>query len=160
MSAVAFVRTDDLVVLVLSRPCPAPHDAAFSPSGDRVAVACALSGEVVILDGHDFHELERVDLTTDTGVPRVLNAEWAPDGTRLLVTLADRDEVVALTPGTGAAVARFSTGSGPAQLAISPDGSTVVVANRRASRRLRTIPWRWPPFWRVSLARTAFRPNM
>ena len=61
-SRVAFVRTDDLTVLANPKLCPAPHDAVFSPSGDRVAVICPLSDELVIIKTDGFVEINRAKI--------------------------------------------------------------------------------------------------
>ena len=128
-SRVAFVRTDDLTVLANPKLCPAPHDAVFSPSGDRVAVTCPLSDELVIIATAGFIEINRLTIG-ETG-DRPLNAAWMPEGKNLLVTLANGSKALELEINKQIRESsQIITGSQPAQLAIAPGGSTVVVANR------------------------------
>jgi len=129
VSRVTFVRTEDLSVIASPELCAAPHDAVFSPSGDRVAVTCSLSDELVMVDTDGFRETTRFKVGENGDRP--LNAAWTLDGRHLLVTLTTRSKFVELE--VAAAMRQTSqvmTGDQPAQLAIAPGGSTVVVANR------------------------------
>lgn len=128
-SRVALVRTDDLSTIANLELCPAPHDAAFSPDGDLIAVTCPLSDELVIISTEGFTEVAR-RILGQNGV-RPLNVAWMPQGTRLLVTLANRNEFLELEVTTEIHVrSQTMTGRQPAQLAIAPDGKTVAIANR------------------------------
>ena len=138
-SRVAFVRTEDMTLVASPELCAAPHDASFSPDGSQVAVTCTLSDELVLLSAEDFQEIERYSMSNEPGA-RPLNTAWMPDGRQVLVTLMGRGSYWGLPaansegarPGDRRYVLRVETGEGPAQIAVSPDGSSVVVANRRA----------------------------
>lgn len=139
ISQVAVVRLDDLTVTDTLTLCPAPHHAAFSPLGDRVAVACPLSDEVVLLDGRDYSVQGRVRLTAEPGASwadrpgnpaaRPMNVAWHPSGARLYVTLMRSNGVVMLDRD-GTLLGRAATPLSPAQLAVTPDGARLVVAAR------------------------------
>lgn len=129
-SRVAFVRTEDLSLLGTPELCAGPHDAAFRPSGDLVAVTCALDDRILLVDPATL--TVHADVAAGAGA-RPMNAAWTPDGAHLLVTLMGAGEVlvVDVESGRGARVAaRIPVGARPAQLAVSPDGRRAVVANR------------------------------
>jgi YVTN family beta-propeller protein len=128
------VRTRDLRVTARDRVCPAPHHALPDPATGRVAVACSLGDEIVVLSAADLEEVARFPVDPapgEAGVPRLkpLNLAWSPDGKRLYVALHLADRVRVFDP-SGAVIGDVATGRRPAQLAISPDGSTLVAANR------------------------------
>ena len=128
-SRVAFVRTDDLTVLANPKLCPAPHDAVFSPSGDRVAVICPLSDELVIIKTDGFVEINRSKIGESGDRP--LNAAWMAEGENLLVALANGSKLLKLEINEDIhESSQVITGTQPAQLAVAPGGSPVVVANR------------------------------
>jgi DNA-binding beta-propeller fold protein YncE len=139
VSRVAVVRLADLMVTDTLTLCPAPHHAAFSPDGGVVAVTCALSDEVLLLDGTDFTERARVRLPPVPGEEwvdapgnprsRPMNVAWHPDGSRLYATLMRSNGLVAIGRD-GRIVTRDATPLSPTQVAVTPDGSRVVVAAR------------------------------
>lgn len=128
------VRTRDLRVTARNRICPAPHHALPDPASGRVAVACSLGDEIVLLSAGELEEVERFSVDPapgEVGAPRFkpLNLAWSPDGKRLYVALHLADRVRVFDP-SGGFIGDVATGSRPAQLAISPDGSVLVAANR------------------------------
>jgi DNA-binding beta-propeller fold protein YncE len=127
---VAVVRTEDLTVVGAPAVCEAPHDAVFSPSGDRIAVTCSRGREVVVLEVQGLTVSGRYAVT-DVALPppRPMNAAWSPDGQTLWVSLMGRGSVVELELDTGRRLER-PTGEAPAQVALSPDGRLLAVANR------------------------------
>lgn len=129
---VAAVRLEDLTVLNRASVCPAPHDAQPSPSGEVVAVTCALSDEIMLLDGGTLAPRARFFVAPDAGSPgapryRPMNVLWSADGAVLYVTLMGAGEVRAFRED-GSLGGRAPVGSGPAQIAWV--GSTLVAANR------------------------------
>lgn len=134
-SDVAVVELHDLQVVARLGVCTAPHDAQVDPSGSRVAVACSLSDEIVILDTDTLAELARFYVDATPGVPgeprfKPMNLVWAPDGETLYVTLHHAGVVRRFGVGDGRAVGSAATGAGPGQIAITADGRTLVVPNR------------------------------
>jgi len=133
VSKVAIVRTEDLMVVATPDVCAAPHDAVFSPSGDRIAVTCSLGDGVVILDVETLEVRARHALTDEPGSGiRPMNAAWRADGRRLFVSLMGRGSVADLDVSTGEWT-ETSSGARPAQLELSPDGAWLLVANRGAA---------------------------
>lgn len=127
---VARVDLVDLQLELSPEVCPAPHDAQVSPDGDVVAVACALSDEVVFLDATSGETVRRTVIEDPDGsTTRPMNVVWTPDSERVLVTLMGSGSVAALN-SDGTEVSRWRVGRAPAQLALSPDGGTLIVANR------------------------------
>ncbi len=133
-SQVAVVQLVNLTVVDRRALCPAPHDAQVDPSGTLVAVTCSKSDEVVVLDVVSLDERARFVVDDTAGPPGApvfapLNVVWAPDGNTMFVTLSRAGLVRAFTPN-GTLVGSVTVGAGPAQLAITPDGVTLVTANR------------------------------
>jgi DNA-binding beta-propeller fold protein YncE len=138
-SQVAVVELGDLTVTARLELCPGPHDAQVSPDGTLAAVACSLSDEVVLVDLGTLEPVARVSVDQDRvaaepGVgPRAkpLNLVWGPEGEKIYVTLHLVDKVVAIDRSGGGKTDRsVAVGTGPTQLALTPDGTTLVVANR------------------------------
>lgn len=152
----ALLTLDDAAVTVLPPLCVAPHQAAWSPDGRWVAVPCALDDQLLLLDGATLAVRHRVALSpaaanptdaadpTDAvaaadgragtgaaGVPlvRPMNVAWAPDSGRLWVTLL-RQGAVAAIDTTGTEIARAPAPRGPAGIAVTPDGSRLIVPAR------------------------------
>jgi DNA-binding beta-propeller fold protein YncE len=128
------IRTRDLEVLARKRICAGPHHALPDPATERVAVACSLGDEIVVIDASNLDEILRFSVDREPGGPgtprfKPLNLAWSPDGDRLYVALHLADRVRVFGPG-GAVIGEVSTGLRPAQIALSEDGSTLVTANR------------------------------
>ena len=132
---VAVVDLESMTVVRAPRPCAAPHDAAVQASGQLVAVTCSEGDQIVLLDAVTGSERGRFTVGPapgPAGRPRYkpLNAVWLPGDSALAVTLhlAGRLDVYA---AGGRLLHSLPTGDGPAQVALSTDGSALVVANRR-----------------------------
>ena len=133
-SGLGVVSLDRLEVLARPTLCPAPHDAQVDPTGRRVAVACSLSDEIVMLDAEGFGEIGRFYVDRAPGPPgaprfKPMNVAWSPGGDTLYVALHLEGAVRAFG-SDGATLGTARVGSGPAQIALTPDGATLVVANR------------------------------
>jgi DNA-binding beta-propeller fold protein YncE len=113
---VAVVDLADLSAVATPVVCSGPHHAAVDPAGELVAVACSLSDEIVLLDASTLAERGRFTAGPEAGPPgepalKPLNLGWSPDGRTLII-------------GT------VAVGNRPAQIALTSDGETLVVANR------------------------------
>jgi YVTN family beta-propeller protein len=131
---VAVVELADLSVIGTPVVCGGPHHAEVSPDGDLVAVACSLSDEIVLLDVATLAERGRFPAGPEAGPPgqpalKPLNLAWAADGQTIYVSLHLAGSVRAFR-ADGTILGTVDTGSGPAQIALTPDGRTLVVANR------------------------------
>ncbi|MFQ5889684.1 MAG: beta-propeller fold lactonase family protein [Gemmatimonadota bacterium] len=132
---VAVVELADLSVTAAPIVCAGPHDAAVDPAGRRVAVACSLADEVVLLDASSLEQMGRFPVDPESGPAgsprfRPLNLLWSPDGEALYVALHEAAAVRAFD-GRGRIIGTAHVGAGPAQIALTPDGRTLAVANRR-----------------------------
>jgi YVTN family beta-propeller protein len=128
------IATRDLEVTARMRVCPGPHHALPDRVTGRVAVACSLGDEIVILGGEGLDEIRRFPVDAEPGAPgapafKPLNLAWSPDGQRLYAALHLADRVRVFDP-EGQSIGEVVTGSRPAQLALSADGATLVSANR------------------------------
>lgn len=128
------VRLYDLEVVARRRVCPGPHHALQNPASGQVAVACSLGDEIALLSAPGLEPVGRFPVDSAPGDPgsptfKPLNLAWSLDGSRLYVALhlADRVRVFDLD---GTIVGDVASGRRPAQIALSPDGRTLVVANR------------------------------
>ena len=133
-SGLAVVELLDLTIVDRPMVCPAPHDAQVDPAGARVAIACSLSDEVVILDVTTLDELGRFYVDDQPGPPgsptfKPLNLLWSPSGDTLYVALHAAGELRAFDTD-GNVLGSVAVGAGPAQIALTRDGSTLVTANR------------------------------
>ncbi|MCA9737598.1 MAG: YncE family protein [Gemmatimonadetes bacterium] len=152
-SSVAVVDLATLTVLATLPLCAAPHDAAPSPDGSLVAVACPLSDEVLVLDARTWEVRTRSPAGSDPGPPgqpryRPLNVAWLPDGSGFFVGMHASGEVVRFDP-EGREETRLVTGGHPAQIAVTstgallvPDrhGGTLAVLDAAAGTPIRTLP--------------------
>lgn len=128
-SSVSVVDLHSMTVVGSIQTCDAPHDAQISPTGRRSAVTCALGDEILFLDTTTSELDGRLAIGGDGTPARPMNLVWSKDGQRLFVTLMGRGTVAEVDPETGV-LRELPVGAGPAQIAISPDGSLLSVANR------------------------------
>lgn len=133
-SRVAVVDLADLSVVATPVVCGGPHHAEVNPAGDLVAVACSLSDEIVLLDAGTLEERGRFAAGPEAGPPgepalKPLNVDWSPDGLTIWVGL-HLAGVVREFRTDGEIVGTVPVGNRPAQLVLTPDGGTLVVANR------------------------------
>jgi DNA-binding beta-propeller fold protein YncE len=131
-SGLAVVELEDLEVIARPTVCPAPHDAQVDPAGARVAIACSLSDEVVLMNAVTLEVTGRFYVDSDPGPPgaprfKPLNLLWSPSGDTLYVGLFAAGQVRAFDP-SGALLGTVGVGEGPAQIALTRDGRTLSVA--------------------------------
>jgi len=134
-SHVTVVTLRDLTVVERLTVCPGPHDAQVDPTGRLVAITCSLGDEIVVIDAETLEEVARFPVDDEpgpAGSPRFkpLNVVWSGGGDTLFVSLHLAGEV-RMFDSAGGQLGAVTVGSGPAQLAVSPDGSTLVTANRK-----------------------------
>jgi len=134
-SSLAVIGLDRLEVIARPALCPAPHDAEVDRRGRYVAVSCSLSDEIVVLDAANLTEVERFYVDESPGPPgaprfKPLNVVWSAGGDTLYVSLHLTDALRAFRLD-GTVLGSAPVGSGPMQIALAPDGETIVVANRQ-----------------------------
>lgn len=137
---VAAVRLRDLHVTAHAEVCHSPHDAAVDPSHQLVAVACAGSDELVLLDPRDLSVRMRVHAPASAasaegmgahgsgGGSRPLSVAWSPDGQLLAVALHSAGAVWLVDRG-GSTLAVIPVGAGPAQVLFAGPAA-LLTANR------------------------------
>ena len=137
---VAAVRLRDLVVIGNGATCGTAHDAAVHPDGSLVAIACAGSDEIVLLDARTLNVRARHAAPAPTaahtmpgghvapGGARPLSVAWSPDGATLAVAL-HAASAIWIVDRAGKTIASIPVAGGPAQVAFVDD-RTVVTANR------------------------------
>ncbi len=123
---VALIRTLDLTLVAVSEVCEGPHDAAFDPAGDRVAITCSRGTEVVVAGARTLAVEARYTLDESQGA-RPMNAAWSADGNALFVSLMGRN-AVARVDLLADSISRLEVGNEPAQ--VSTAGGALVVAER------------------------------
>lgn len=131
---VAVIALGDLTIDRHVTLCPGPHDAEVEPGGGRVAITCSLSDEIVILDTETAEVVNRFFVDSAPGVPgnprfQPLNLVWGHTGDTVFVTLHAAGLVRGFA-ANGASVGAARVGKGPAQIAFTPNGRTLVVPNR------------------------------
>ncbi len=107
-----------------------PHSLAFLPNGRHAVVTMERADEIALLDAFD----RRVVATFPTGGSDSHMVRVSPDGNTAYATGRGGTgtlSIIDLTGERGTVV--IETGAGAEGLAVSPDGSEVWVANRRAS---------------------------
>jgi DNA-binding beta-propeller fold protein YncE len=134
-SHVTVVTLHDLTVVERLTVCPAPHDAQVNAAGTLVAIACSLGDEVVVIDAETLGQVARFPVAEDPGPPgspryKPLNIVWSGTSDTLFVSLHLAGEV-RMFDRDGRQLGGVSVGVGPAQLALSADGRTLVTANRK-----------------------------
>lgn len=130
---VALVATHDLTIKGVVQVCGVPHDAAFSPDGRHLAVACSASGDVAFVDVPGLGVVERVSLAPAGAAharpARPMNVAWSGDGERLYVTLMGADVVAELPKPSAPGAVRYHPGTA-APTQIETSGGLLVVADR------------------------------
>ncbi len=134
-SHVTVVTLRDLTVVERLTVCPGPHDAQVDAGGSLVAITCSLGDEIVIIDAETLDVVARFPVDEEpgpAGSPRFkpLNAVWSRGADTLFVSLHLAGEV-RMFDISGRQLGAVTVEAGPAQLALSPDGGTLVTANRK-----------------------------
>jgi len=101
-----------------------PTDLALTPDGATLAVTCAGTDQLLVLD------LPAGTVRHVVPVGRHPSAvALGPDGETAYVAGRDDDTVTAVDLANGAVLARIATGQSPQDVLVSPDGHTVLTAN-------------------------------
>lgn len=145
-STISSIYTPDLMEVAQTRTCIQPHGLRVHPDGSRLFTLCVQDDQLIEIDTRTFDVTRRVRLTkggeglvddyNPEGVtretPRVAttcNPTWAqptPAGDRLYVACNRGDEVLEFDANSLTILRRFATGRGPYNLAVTPDGETLI----------------------------------
>lgn len=127
--AVVRVRADSLQeVARVPAACASPRGSRMARSGDRAYVTCGDEGLLVEVDAEDRRVLRDVRLDAGEGDCGPGAVETG-DG-RIWVACENSGEVVEVDAGGLRIRRRLPTGAGPAALALTPEGSVLLSANR------------------------------
>lgn len=150
-SSVSVIETGSMSEVSRIVTCAMPHGARLSPDGRRLYSVCMMDEQLVEVDVRGMEVRRRMYLgpgaeralppgTTESAEvighpPRMDDAArcgptWAqpsPDGRRVWVACNRNREVLEVNLETWAVARRFSTGAGPYNIDVAPDGATIVV---------------------------------
>ena len=130
-STISTVYTPDGVEVAQTETCIMPHGARMHTDGVRLYSACMMDHQLVELDTRSYAVARRLSL--DPGC----SPTWTqphPDGATVLVACNGADHLVEVDLETWRPARSLPTGSGPYNLAVTPDGSTAVVTLKKGHR--------------------------
>jgi DNA-binding beta-propeller fold protein YncE len=146
-SSVSVIYTPTHTEVARTETCTMPHGSRISPDGLYQYSTCMMDDQLVELDARTFQVARRFGLARGhegpvagpaaTGhahdghamTPPTCSPTWAQpsaDGRRIYVACNKADEIVELDRESWSILRRFSTGRGPYNLAVSPDGRLLV----------------------------------
>ncbi len=154
-SSVSVVYTPDNVEVARTETCVMPHGSRMGAGGIFQYSACMMDDQLVELDTRTFEVSRRFSVAK--GSERALDAHaaldhgahaggamthsptcsptWAqpgPDGKRIYVACNRSDEILEIDLATWTLLRRFATGRAPYNLAVTPDGTTLVATLKAA----------------------------
>ena len=132
---VTVLHADTLGKLSETPVCDDPR--SLARVGNEVWVTCFDSDELSILDATSAAELERLALGYGSGPQGLVSTA---DGATVFVALESRGELLRLDAATGAETGRLPLGPTPRALALSGDGTTLLVT-RFQSPKFRAEIW-------------------
>ncbi len=153
-STVSVVYTPDMVEVEQIETCVMPHGARMEPSGIFLYTNCMMDDLLVEIDTRTFEVSRRFSVATGAeglvtgetatgsgghgdgshGAP-TCSPTWAQpsvDGTRVYVACNRADYVLELDRASLEITRRFTTGAGPYNLGVTPDGSLLVATLKGA----------------------------
>jgi DNA-binding beta-propeller fold protein YncE len=145
-STVSVVYTPSMMEVTQTETCTMPHGNRMSPDGTSTYSACMMDDQIVELDTQTFEVARRFDVakgheggwSTDhagsmdmDSMDPTCSPTWAqvnPAGTLLYVACNRGDEILEISVADWTLVRKFPTGRGPYNLAITPNGSTLIAS--------------------------------
>lgn len=155
-SSISTVFLPTFIEVAQTRTCTMPHGSRVNPDGTKLYSVCMMDDQLVELDtrtfevarrfglaqgveapldrddygphaGHDHHEMhsDHENMYEASCSPTWVQA--APTGDRVYVACNASDEVLEIDVDEWQLLRRFSTGRGPYNLEITPDGRVLVV---------------------------------
>ncbi len=145
-STVSVVYTPTMMEVTQTETCVMPHGNRMSPSGTHTYSACMMDDQIVELDTQTFEVARRfsvskgregpVSLTGGTPMQPTCSPTWVqtdPSGDLLYVACNKGDEILEIAIDGWRLVRRFPTGRGPYNMAITPDGTTLVTSLKQGA---------------------------
>lgn len=143
-STISVVFTPEMVEVAQTTTCTQPHGMRIHPNGLVAYSACVRDDEVVELDTRTFQVSRRFTVvpgqergvaaathgSSRRGAAAACGPTWAaplPSGDRIYVACNKSDEILEVAVDRWTLLRRFPTGRGPYNLAVTPDGNTLIV---------------------------------
>lgn len=158
-SSVSVVYTPDMLEVARTETCVMPHGSRINPQGTRHYSACMMDDRVVEIDTRTFEVAREfgVAVGEEGPAPRDAHAghalggqgpgrggmaastcsptwvEPSADGSRIFVACNRADRIHEIDVAGWSLVRTFSTGQGPYNLDVTPDGSLLVATLKKQS---------------------------
>ncbi len=151
-SSISTVFTEDGIEVAQTETCVMPHGARLSADGGSLYSACMMDDQLVELDTYTYKVRRRFSTALDdpgpveadgghgmhdmaSGSAPTCSPTWAephPDGSRVYVACNGGDRIFEIDRASWQVARTFETESGPYNLAVSPDGRTLVTTLKKA----------------------------
>ena len=144
-SSVSVVYTPDHTEVARTVTCTMPHGSRVDPSGQYQYSTCMMDDQLVEIDTRSFAVSRRFGLAKDKEgpvataehaghsngamTPATCSPTWAQpsvDGRKVFVACNKADVIVEIDRANWSITRRFTTGRGPYNLAVTPDGRLLV----------------------------------
>ncbi len=143
-STVSVVYTPDLVEVTQTVTCTQPHGMRIHSNGLQAYSGCVVDDLVVELDTRTFQVTRRLDVATAVSAASLPNSQsspacaptWAapvPAGDRIYVACNRGDRILEVASEDLTVVRTIETGRGPYNLAVSPNGKTLIATLKQGN---------------------------
>ncbi len=154
-SSVSVVYTPTVTEVAQTTTCVMPHGGRMHPDGTRFYSACMMDDQIVEIDTRTFEVARRFRVTEghegplmyDAGAPSSAGGmhvnsdsrcsptwvEPGPAGLALYVACNAGDVILEVSADSWTLARRFETGRGPYNLAVTPDGSTLLATLKQGA---------------------------
>ena len=150
-SSVSVVYTPDMVEVKQITTCTMPHGSRIDPQGLHIYSACMMDDQLVEIDTRSFEVSRRFSVAQNAEQPLAkddighhahgmkhtpsCSPTWAVpahDGSRIYVACNKSDEILEIATADWKLLRKFKTGRGPYNLAVTPDGKTLVATLKQS----------------------------
>lgn len=147
-SSISVVYTPELMEIVQTTTCTQPHGGRMHPMGTRWYTNCIVDDQMVEIDTQTFEVARRFSVAVDHEGPLTdyepvrpttaptCSPTWAqptPAGDRIFVACNRANHILEVDYETWTLTRRIETGRGPYNMAITPDGKTLVVTLKQGA---------------------------
>lgn len=143
-STVSVVYTPDLVEVTQTVTCTQPHGMRIHPNGLHAYSGCVVDDLVVELDTRTFQVTRRLDVAVALGAASMSNSQTLPAcaptwtapvsaGDRIYVACNRGDRILELAYEDLSVRRTITTGRGPYNLAVTPDGKTLIATLKQGN---------------------------
>lgn len=151
-SSVSVVYTPSMMEVAQTETCTMPHGSRIGPLGLHHYSACMMDDQVVEIDTRSFAVSRRFSVASREEGPLPADAvarrdrhatheptcspTWAQpsaSGEHIFVACNASDEILEIDAEEWQLTRRFATGRGPYNIAVTPDGSTLVVTLKQGA---------------------------